>query len=228
MRIETCVICAILGISVAMAACSAGDAVSQRPSPQASASPTPQVEVTPSSSPNAPIRSIDFANFIYPAKPIFSDGTKSITLQGGRFEGANGHAPVILGYAAYGDVTGDGVEEALVALELSVRGTAIPNIVYIYTLQSDKPKLLWAFQTGDRGAGGLRQVYAENGELVIELYGEDKLIGKDLYGMEVGVCCPKVFTRARYQWQGSFRQKGKEEILSNPAGGAPVVMPRYG
>jgi hypothetical protein len=230
MRIEIFVIvCAMLGISVAMAACSTGDAVSRRPSPQAGASPMLRVEVEPSPSPNSPIRSIDFANFTYPANPGSSDGTNNFTLQHGRYNGNDGQANVNLAYLAYGDVTGDGVEEAIVVLGISVRGTATPHIAYIYVLQNNGTKLLWSFQTGDRGAGGLRQVYAENGALVIELYGESKVIGRNLYGQEVGVCCPRVFTRARYQWQGnSFRQQGGEETLPNPESGASVVMPRYG
>lgn len=232
MRIETLVIvCAILGISVAMNGCSTGDAISQRPSPPASASPVPRAEVEPSPAPNSPIRSFDFANFTYPAKPVFSDARKSFTLQNGKFKGREDDDPVGLVYLGYGDVTGDGDEEAMAVLNISVRGSAIPYVTYIYTLKEAKPKLLWAFSTGDRADGGLRQVYAENGELVMELYGKGKIIGGDLYaedGMTGGDCCPTHFTRARYQWQGNrFQQKGKEEILSNPVGGAPVVMPRY-
>lgn len=139
--------------------------------------------------------------------------------------------PVSLPYLSYGDVTGDEAEEAMVVFFENVKGTAIPYYVYVYTLKKGSPKLLWSFETGDRADGGLRQAYAENGELVIELYGNGKVIGGDLYaedGTTGGDCCPTHFTRARYQWQGNrFQQKGKEEILSNPVGGAPVVMPRY-
>ncbi len=238
MRIETCVIVwASLGLSVAMTACSTGDAVSQQPSPQVSASPAPRAEVEPSPTPNSPIRSIDFANFTYPAKPIYSKGDMSFAVQNGRYEGRHRGVfdipyPVSLAYLSYGDVTGDEAEEAMVVFFENVKGSAIPYYVYVYTLKKGPPKLLWSFETGERADGGLRQVYAENGELVIELYGKGKIIGGDLYaedGMTGGDCCPTHFTRARYQWQGNrFRQKGKEEILSNPVGGAPVVMPRYG
>lgn len=234
MRLETFVIvCAILCISVAMTACSTGDAVSQRPLPQVSTSSTPRAEIELSPSPNFPIRSIDFANFTYPAKLIYSTGEKSFTLQNGKYQGrlsdgADIPYPVSLAYLTYGDITGDGAEEAMVVLFENVKGTAIPYYVYIYTLEKGSPKLLWAFQTGDRGAGGLRQVYAENGELGIELYGENKLIGKDLYGMEFGVCCPKVFTRARYKWQGKhFQQVEKEETLPNPEGHGSPIMAKY-
>ncbi|MGI8732269.1 MAG: hypothetical protein ACR2LM_03080 [Pyrinomonadaceae bacterium] len=237
MRIRIFVIVsAILGISGAMTTCSTGDAVTQRPSPQVSVSPAPPTEVKPSPAPSSPIRSLDFGNFTYRAKPIYSKGDRSFTLKNGKYEGRYRGVfdipyPVSLSYLSYGDVTGDEVEEALVVLFENVKGTAIPYYVYVYTLKKGSPKLLWSFETGDRADGGLRQVYSENGELVIEVYGKGKTIGGDLYaedGMTGGDCCPTHFTRARYQRQGNrFQQKGKEEILSNPVGGAPVVMPRY-
>ena len=166
--------------------------------------------VTPSPSPNSPIRSINFANFTYPAKPIYSKGEKSLSLQNGKYQGRLSHGadipyPVSLASLTYGDVTGDGVEEAIVILFENVKGTAIPYYVYIHTLEKGSPKLLWAFETGDRADGGLRQVYAQEGELVIEQYfNPDTLTGKC-------PACPTHFTRARYQWRGNtFRQKGKK------------------
>lgn len=232
MRTKTFVIaCAIVGVSVAISACSVGDLLSQRSSPQLSASPTPQATVKLSRSLNSSIRAIDFGNFTYPAKPSFSYGKKSFKLQNGKYDGDKTHDPLLLAFVGYGDVTSDGVEEAMVVVEVSVRGSAIPHIVYIYTVEGTSPRFLWAFETGDRGDSGLRQAYAENGRLVIELYGKDKLIGENLYESDPlasgGVCCPKVFTRARYSWQGGhFQQGGKEEVLPNPEGhGTPVMTP---
>ncbi len=233
MRIENFVIiCAILSIGGAVSACSLGNPGSQQPWSQQSG-PTPQAIVNSSATVNSTIRDVDFANLTYPAKPEFSYGRRSFKLQHGRYEGDRGHDPLILASIAYGDVTGDGVEEAIVVIEVSIRGTAIPHIVYIYTAQSASPNLLWAFETGDRGDGGLRQAYAENGKLVVELYGKDKLIGKNLYDSDPfaseGVCCPKFFTRARYRWQGAhFRQEGKAEVLPNPETHGSLIMPNYG
>jgi hypothetical protein len=230
MRLETFVIIsAILCINVATAACSTGDAVSQKPSPQVSTSPTPRMEVEPSYPLNSSIRSIDFASFTYPATPIYSKGAKSFTLQNGKYQGrlndgADIPYPVSLVYLIYGDVTGDGAEEAMAILFENVKGTAIPYYVYIYTLEKGSPKLLWAFETGDRADRGLRQVYAENGELVIEqFFNPDPIIGKC-------PACPTHFTRRRYEWGGnSFRQKGKKEVLPNPTPMSPAspIMPRY-
>jgi hypothetical protein len=219
------------GFTIAgLLACSASPQLES--SQNARASQNVRVAPTPSVSDTSSVRAIDFANFVYPAERVFSTGIKSLALKNGRYDGNKTHDPVILASVAYGDVTSDGTDEALVILEISVRGTAIPHVAYVYTRESEAVKLLWAFQTGDRGDGGLRQIYPEGGRLVVELYGKDKLIGKNLYESDPyaaeGVCCPKFFTRARYSWQaGHFYQEGKEEVLPNPEGDAPLVMTPY-
>ena len=77
--------------------------------------------------------------------------------------------------------------------------------------------MLWAFETGDRADGGYKNVFAENGQLVVELYGKDKIIGTNLYkddGTKNGACCPSYFTRTRYEWvKNRFRQQGMSEVL---------------
>ncbi|MDQ6653157.1 MAG: hypothetical protein M3Y84_10485, partial [Acidobacteriota bacterium] len=133
--------------------------------------------------------------------------------------------PVALVSLAYGDVTGEGSEEAMVVLFENVKGSAIPYYVYVYALERRKPKALWSFETGDRGDGGLRKVYAENGGLVVELYGKNTGIGDIANKEEAGACCPKSFTRIRYQWRRQkFRQKGSREVLPNPLSNAALVM----
>jgi hypothetical protein len=192
------------------------------------ASPTQQASAEPSR--QSSIRRIDFANFTYTRKPVYMSGPETFTLQNGEFEGGEHRDPVGLASVVYSDVTGDGDEEALVVINMSVKGTAISYFVYIYSLENQKPKLLWAFAAGDRADGGLRQVAAAGGELIIELYGIGKTIGKDLYaedGMMGGACCPTHFTRAKYHWSGNtFMQKGPEEVFPKPPGPS-MTMPEY-
>jgi hypothetical protein len=129
----------------------------------------------------------------------------------------------------HGDVTGDGKEEALVVHSQSTRGSAIPYFVYVYTVSRDKPKLLWSFYAGERGDGGLRQIAAESGDLVVELYGRDRVVngGTSMEEDNIGVCCPKFYTRSRYEWRGGrFRLKGKEAALPNPQGNAALLESR--
>ena len=74
---------------------------------------------------------------------------------------------VELGLITYGDVTGDGEEEAIIELYAESGGTEASEDVFIYTMQGAKPALLWKFETGDRAEGGPRRIAAENGELVV-------------------------------------------------------------
>jgi len=216
-------------VAILVAACSTGGA-ERLQSLDAVASPVPQASTAPSPTPSSAIRLIDFANFTYPGKPVFMHGLESFTLHNGKSKGDGEYDSVGLAFLDYGDATGDGAEEAIAVIYMSVRGSAIPYSVYIYTLKDGMPRLLWAFPTGDRADGGLRQVQAAGGELVIELYGKGKMIGKDLYaedGMTGGDCCPTHFTRVTYEWRrNTFDQKTAEEILANPTEAAPVVMSR--
>ena len=176
----------------------------------------------PETSPESPIRRVDFANFTYAS--YFVGEVGGFKLRDGELLpkrrdkiGRPLDMSLVLASVAYGDVNGDGAEEAIIDLGWETGGTAIPDLIYVYGLDRGKPKLLWAFETGDRADGGYKNVFAENGELVIELYGKDKIIGRDLYaedGTSNGTCCPTYFTRTRYKWANNhFRQQGEPEAL---------------
>jgi hypothetical protein len=138
---------------------------------------------------------------------------------------------VDLGYVDYGDVTGDGIEEATIVLYAETGGNESREDVFLYASQGERPKLLWKFATGDGADGGLKRVYTDNGKLVVELYGLGAKIGKEVYGKnppEVGTCCPKHFTRTTYKWAaGRFRQDGESAVFPNQSGAAVTEMPHY-
>lgn len=194
---------------------------------------TSAVRCTESSVADSPIRNIDFENFTYPAWPIFGTSKGTFTLCNGEFPAERDRdgglvAIGLSGGATYYDVTGDGIEDAIIGFsEDNGGGTAIVYAAYIYALQQGRPIFLWGFEAGDRADGGLRSIYGQNGELVIELKGKDKVIGKDLYASDdtyKGACCPEVFTRTRYRWNGSrFVQTANSEVL--PLAGAPDTVP---
>lgn len=174
-------------------------------------SPTPNVQSIPESNPNSPIRSVDFENFTYPE--IEERGT--FNLKDGREPTEDDPRSVI--DVVYGDVNADGVEDAMVVQTRSIRGSAIPRYVYVYGFERKKPKLLWSFYAGERGDGGLRQIVADRGEMMVELYGRDRVVNGGTSSDEdnIGVCCPRFFTRSRYEWRnGRFRLKSKEAALS--------------
>ena len=176
------------------------------------------------------IRSIDFANFTYPTKAanlIYSSKTagskRSYRLRQGELKpkfDKKGHPLTMwlkMGAVHYSDVTGDGTDEAIVDLGWITGGSALPDLVYIYTLRKGRPKLLWTFETGDRADGGLKDVHGENGKLIVELYGKNKVIGRNLYGdddTKNGDCCPTMFTRTRYVWRSyRFRRIAEPEVF---------------
>jgi hypothetical protein len=128
-------------------------------------------------------------------------------------------------------VTDDGIEEAMMMLGIESRGSAIPEIVYIFGLKNGRPIPLWSFETGDRADGGLRQVYADHGNLIVELFGKDRIIGKELYRGDEALCCPTTFTRARHEWRGSkFRLKEARKCcrihLATPVRSCPLISDR--
>jgi hypothetical protein len=195
------------------------------------------------------IRNVDFNNFTFPKLPSGKCSSASIRLTNGHYETSEEKAPrkipsidcwsVDIGQVSYGDVTGDGNEEAFVTLYAELGGNSGYLDVYIYSLSEGKPVLLWKFMTGDRGNGGLRSIYSESGELAIELYGvggnvtgqldmnENKSNAeKQLNSKEfAGDCCAKHFTRTKYKWSGKrFQQSGEEEVLPNSSGSTEIII----
>ncbi len=180
-------------------------------------SQTSKVEAVASQTPASPIRSVDFANFKYPEV----NSRKTFTLQDGEQQTADD--PYSLVEVVYGDATGDGIEEAFIMQSRSTGGSASPFYVYIYTIKDEKAKLLWAFYAGERGDGGLRSISAYEGTLVVELYGKNRVVNGESKNLDdqIGVCCPKFFTRSRYVWMDNhFLQMYKEEVLPNLQGNA--------
>lgn len=210
-------------VTVTTTACSVHMSEQQPQSPQASV-PHPHsqivnIEPSPFQQATSPIRKVDFTNYSYPASPIYSSKEGLITLNKGSFAGSTAYDPMSLAYVIYGDVTGDGIEEAMVTLQIVVQGSAIPHVTYIYALKDGNPELLWSLLTGDRAGGGIRQVHSQDGDLIVEKFSSVNSNGD---------CCPSLFTRTRYKWRVSqFERIGKEETLPNPRGNAAPVMERY-
>jgi hypothetical protein len=105
--------------------------------------------------------------------------------------------------ATLGDVTGDGIDNAVVVLRYNTGGTQYSHYVYIYSLRDNTPTLLAYFHSGDRATYGLYCVYAERRNLVVELFDPAK---------QEGDCCSDGFVRKRFQWNGTeFKQLGREQ-----------------
>lgn len=165
-----------------------------------------------------PIGQIDFRNYTYPLPRgwQFPD-RKDVQLVDGIQPASKEEKRIGLEYVTtkFLDATGDGQDDAAVILKIDTTGSAIPQIVYLFSMKDDKPELLWYFRTGDRADGGLKDIRAESGEIVVELYGQDRyIIGEvdtlKITGDEEQICCPTHFTRSSYKWNGThFRMQGK-------------------
>lgn len=176
------------------------------------------------------IGNFDFRNYIYPLPRGWQDddGKDAVLEDGGR---RMAEKRIGLSYVTtrYGDVTSDGVDEAFVILKIVTAGSAIPQIAYVYTWKDEKPELIWHFRTGDRADGGLKNIYAENGKLIVELYGQDRYILGEVETMKITgdeeqLCCPTHWTRTLYEWNGSgFRMQGKRLTFSAADKNAPPV-----
>lgn len=183
---------------------------------------------------NSPLGQFDFRNFTYPLPRGWQhpDGDE-ITLINGKLEPkfrdvqeemspeekaeARSERRIGMSYvtAKYMDTDGDGQDEAVVVLKVETGGNAIPQLAYVYGWNDNKPELRWNFRTGDRADGGMKDIRMENGEVVVELYGQDRFVlgqsetGK-ITGDEEQLCCPIYFTRSRYKWNGRvFLVQGK-------------------
>jgi hypothetical protein len=206
---------------VLLAACSqpaANAAVDTSPTPPATATPSPTATPTPDT--DSPIRKVDFKNFRYegpddlPESFTLRDGEKSFVM--GKEMGFS------LGNVSYGDLTGDGNEEAILTIGVQTGGSAMPTLVFVYSIKHGRPKQIWKFATGDRADGGLREVFASSNELVVEVNGVTKWVNgtwKTTTPEENrrGACCATVYTRSKFRWNGKvFVVSGAPEILDIP------------
>src|SRR5215216_3323074 len=155
----------LICLAVGLAACSSiGIEAGRNPTPSVStSSPVTSPPRQDESSPQSPIRRVDFGNFTYPSLPTEKCSMEQVRLINGRYDDSGlrearseeGCWSVAVIYADYGDITGDGVEEAMVVLYAEGGGNESRQDVFVYASQGEDPNLLWKFSTGDGADGGL-------------------------------------------------------------------------
>jgi|GEM_PF-1852957 len=114
------------------------------------------------------------------------------------------HSPLIsVDSVTYGDLDGDGAEEAIVALNYSTGGTANWGYLYIFKLERGQAKLLARMQAGSRADGGLVRAFVRDDLLVADFADSDR---------RVGDCSSEGYIRVRYRWhEGQFVEKAPRE-----------------
>lgn len=163
------------------------------------------------------IRLIDFKNFTYNWFPKYGDVIikKKIVLRNGRNEEVEISGPGIhplgdsyrefLADVSYADLTGNGIEEAVVTVGVDFYRS--PNrCIFIFGENDGKALLLWQYETNtaDRNLDW-RGHKIIHGNLVIEEY--DTKFG------DPPICCPLRYFRKTFAWNGKSFEEIKVEII---------------
>lgn len=144
----------------------------------------------------AQIRNVDFKNFTYSVLSLDGDSREQVTVRDGSFSRMEEDDKYYFGVTevSYGDLTGDGAEEAVVSVIVNTGGTGNFTSGIIFTMKRGKPVVLTEFVGGDRAYGGLVSATVENGILIVE---------RNAPGPSGGACCAEFIDTTRYKWNGS-------------------------
>lgn len=165
------------------------------------------------------INEVDFKNFTYPVET----GKDSFTLKNGETPFGDGKNVLFaLENIEFADLTDDGADEAIIKM-LSEYGKTVTGLMYVYTLDNRKPKILWSAAAGFNAKGGLKRFYSDNGALVVELFGKNQFIestNKFEFSGETAVSKdsrrPTEFTKFRFEWNGEkFVLEGDPKLLED-------------
>ena len=168
----------------------------------------------------ATIRAVDFRNFTFRWYPRWADTPR----QGRKITLTNGEMNTDFNYGkeprrfylmdedpiGYGDLTGDGNDEAVVTLGIISSGTDRPGVVFVYTMARGKPERLFARETGDRWDYGYHSATIRNGELIIERYKPVIIVYR---GQNHDMSASNFYIRERYKWNGRRFRKTKTETV---------------
>lgn len=163
---------------IASVACGDGGASSNKPTP------TPR---DPSQ-----IRSVDLTN-----DPAIQNTLRQL-----------GSGEIDLREALYADLTGDGLDEAVLPV---TSGGTVGNIAYIVvTMPKTSPVVILTRRLEQGSAGGLKMALdtSSGRPVLVETAAE--------YGDEDPFCCPSVLRRTTFRWDGSQLQVAREEKTPAP------------
>ena len=178
--------------------------------------------------PAADIRRVDFGNF------TFRVGKFSITmkenLQVGACAKRRGAVPagsiwnVVPENIANGDLDGDGREEAVVPIFANAcGGTMITGErVLVYTLRGGRPTPLPEFDYVDEGCERGKDCGFSRSPVPLVKYDarEKTIVIENQYQTEEdATCCPSLYRRTWYRWDGSrFRAYKKSDVMKREEG----------
>ena len=141
------------------------------------------------------IHRVDFQNFAY-RNPCLADDDILIHTRDGSFREEHGDDKLFLKIlkVAYGDLTGDRRDEAVVLTICDTGGSGRFTQGYIHTMRKGRVVELTQVEGGDRAFYGIHDIRMERGLLVVERYAPVE--------EGVGACCPKYIDTQKYRWNG--------------------------
>ena len=167
---------------------------------------------------SADIRSVDFKNFAY--RPSCTN--KLVRVKEGKYEVHRPPERLLFRVVevVYGDLTGDGRDEAVVTTYCDTGGSGGFSEGYVYTMRGRRAAMIVRLKGGDRALGGIHMVSVVNGTLVVARLAPETPEGP--------ACCPKYIETSTYQLKGrqlvqeGTRERGDYELLpSSPTGQLP-------
>jgi hypothetical protein len=149
------------------------------------------------------IRKVDFKNFTYDIQ-IFETKEK-LTVKDGEYSRMKEDDKLYLNVsdAEYGDLDGDGKDEAVIITVINTGGTGNFSSGLVFTMKGGKPVVLTEFEGGDRAYGGIVGAKILDKMLIVQ---------QNDVGEAGGACCPEFIVTTSYEWKGGkLVQVGKQE-----------------
>jgi hypothetical protein len=182
--------CVLIALAAMLGACSSGGgAKTVTPTRQASPAATSSASATPSLG----IRTLDLSKA--------PDVQGLIASTGGQYVQAG---------VIYADLTGDGIDEAVVPIS---SGGTLGDVAFVVLTPSDAGTKTLLRVTPTDGAGGLA-VAVVDGHLVMT---------QPVYGPEDPNCCPSSLRKTAYGWDGAALGVQSVTTEANPSGGGKLT-----
>jgi hypothetical protein len=216
-----CLLILALGLVPACAGPPAAPPADAPPPPQPPRADAPRTEPAET---GQPIRSVDFANFSYswPEAQVRHVGERGFTLaegaRVGRIASARSAAvwSVYFNSVEYADLSGDGVEEAVVLLHLLPDNEVSDYAVYVFELERHRPRPVGCLLATDRGPGAFQRLAVEDGRLVVELAGDGAAPRDELDPSEARTPTPDAVTRSRFEVRAGALRLVDRQTLARP------------